>query len=330
MKSKKELIREWNKIKPKETPVVLTEFNSQKIIIKDESKNLTNTYKAKHGWMLGKHYLENIYPRPFIYYLGSTGNAGISDFLFVDKLNKMIGEEKVIVANFYPEHYDSKLLGPDSFGRFTNGRKFRESMENYKGSRLIRVDFNEKYWFGKPCLDKMNELGINANKNNSLDITEGFNPTYNQVMQEFISQIKNKFQKIPKTLVIIQYGAGMLYDDCKEVSKNLPIDFIAVSTGDLKSIADKICDNSETWQESLKDLREKGYTKANNSGDKIYHVNEQEILYALSKFKELNIEAEPSGAAGFALILRLKEIIKKKYDLIAVINTGNGIKEIGI
>ncbi len=71
----------------------------------------------------------------------------------------------------------------------------------------------------------MNELGLNVTKDNSVDITEGFNPTYKQVMQEFIEQIKEHYHStFPKTLVVIQFGAGMLYDDSKEVIKesNLP------------------------------------------------------------------------------------------------------------
>lgn len=327
MTSKKELIKIWNKLKPVQTPVIFTNINGQNIAIKDESKNETGTYKAKHGWMMGLDYITNHYPNPFVYYLGSTGNAGIADFAYADKLNELLGEKKVLVANFYPVHYDSKLLGPDSFGRFTDGKRFRKDMEKYSSGRLLQVDFKEKYWFGEPCLKRMNEVGINVTPNNSLDITEGFKPTYSQVMKEFIKQIKGHFSYIPKTIAVIQYGAGMLYDDAKEISKELPIDFVAVSTGNKETIADKICDSSETWQVSQKELVERGYTKARNSGDRIYQVSEQEILLALSRFKELGIEAEPSGAAGLAIVPRLEQIVRENYDLIAVINTGNGIKK---
>ena len=43
----------------------------------------------------------------------------------------------------------------------------------------------------------------------------------------------------------------------------------------------------------------------------------------MAQFKELGIEAEPSGAAGMAMMPRFNG----SYDLIAVINTGNGIKK---
>src|SRR3989344_2823863 len=96
-----ELIRRWENEKPKMTPVVFTELNGQKIVIKDESKNITGTYKAKHGWMMGLDYLKNHFPNKFVYFLGSTGNAGMADFAFADKLNLLLkeiaGEEKVIV-----------------------------------------------------------------------------------------------------------------------------------------------------------------------------------------------------------------------------------------
>lgn len=316
---REELIRKWDKIKPTQTPVIFVDFNGQKIAIKDESQNITDTYKAKHGWMMGKHYLENVFPKKFLYYLGSTGNAGLADFAYADKLNEMIGEEKVLVANFYPEHYETKILGPDSFGRFTDGKRFREEMEKYKSGKVIQVNFKEKYWFGQPCLEKMKEMGLDTTK--TMDITEGFQPTYEQVFKEFTEQIRKQYGTIPRTLAIVQFGAGMLYNDSKAVAKNL-MDFMAVSTGNKNTIADKICDSSESWQESLDDLIRKGFTKAKNSGDNIYHVDEEEIKSALNYFRSLGIEAEPSGAAGMAMAPKIKG-----YDLIAVVNTGNGIKK---
>lgn len=327
MDKKIELIKKWEKCKPEKTPVIFSELNGQRIAIKDESQNKTDTYKDKHGWMMGLDYLENYFPNSFIYYLGSTGNAGIADFAYADKLNELLGEYKVTVVNFYPTQYDKKLLGPDTLGRFTDGKTFRERMEQFKSGKLIQVDFNERYWFGQPCIEEMEKYGLIATPKNSMDITEGFKPTYNQVMEEFIDQIKEKDGYIPKTLAIIQYGAGMLYDDSKAIAKDLPIDFIAVSSGNKDTIADKICDSSESWQESLTDLTEKGFTKAKNSGDKIYGISEQEIRSAMAIFKTLGIESEPSGSAGMAIIPRINEIVKEQYELIAVINTGNGIKK---
>jgi hypothetical protein len=326
-KARKELLERWQKVRPSETPVIFANVNGQDIAIKDESQNITDTYKAKHGWMMGLHYLQTVFPNPFVYFLGSTGNAGIADFAFADMLNEMLGEKKVVVANFFPLHYDRKLLGPDSMGRFTDGKRFREAMEQSRSGRLIQVDFKEKYWFGQPCLDKMNELGMRVTSENSMDITEGFKPTYTQVMKEFVKQIKARYGYVPRTLAIVQFGAGMLYDDSKAVvqERNLPIDLIAVSTGNTETIADKICDSSQSWQESLSDLRDRGFTRAKNSRDRIYQVGEQEILYALMQFRQLGIESEPSGAAGMAIVPRIKEIITKPYDLVAVINTGNGI-----
>ncbi|MFA6461564.1 MAG: hypothetical protein WCV90_04800 [Candidatus Woesearchaeota archaeon] len=330
-----ELLTKWEEYQPKGTPVLFTKYHNISLAVKDESVNLTGTYKARHGWKMGWDYLTNHFPYNFIYYLGSTGNAGIADFAFADLLNDLLGEERVVVANFYPKHYDTKLLGPDSQGRFTDGKRFREEMEKYRSGRLIQVDFKEKYWFDNfesentPCLDRMIELGLDARRDNSLDITEGFKPTYNQIMEEYVTQIKGCYGYVPRTLAIIQFGAGMLYDDSKAValSHNWPIDFMAVSTGNKKTIADKICDSSETWQRSLKELREVGFTTAKNSGDLIHQIDEQEILLAMQMFKELRIEAEPSGAAGMAMVPRILPKIKDRYDLIAIINTGNGVKE---
>lgn len=366
--SRTELLQRWQQYKPQPASPIYTEWCRRKIIIEDESHHPTGTYKARHGWKMGEHYLQNHFPNPFIYYLGSTGNAGMADFHYADLLNATLGESKIKVVCFYPEHYDRKLLGPDSFGRFTDGKKVREQMEKYASGKVISVDFKERYWFddcnlgSTPCLDKMVELGVSVTRDNSLDITEGFKPTYTSLMEEYISQINSRFTTIPKTLMIIQFGAGILYNDCMAVAMNKwpqdykrcsldtfvsesvygcfcrvpanspwPIGFLAVSSGNKKTIADKIHDSSETWQFSTKDLLNIGRTfiKKSDLGyrDLIYHVEEQEILSAMSKFKELGIEAEPSGAAGMSIIPRLSEIVRREYDLVAVINTGNGIKE---
>ena len=125
---RKDLLLRWKR--PKKTPVIFTDQHGQAIAIKDENKNLTDTFKAKHGWMMGRHYLENIFPEKFIYYLGSTGNSGIADLAYADMLNDMLGEGNVQVVNFYPKHYDHKLLGPDSNGLFSRGNNFRKQMPN--------------------------------------------------------------------------------------------------------------------------------------------------------------------------------------------------------
>jgi len=331
---KESLIQEWLTHKPKETPVTFTKIKGKNVVIKDESQNITGTYKAKHGWMMGLDYLKNHYLENFTYYIGSTGNAAMADFAYADKLNNLLGEEKITVACFYPKHYDAKQLGPDSKGRKITGLDVRKKLESFQSGKVLPVDFEEKYWFDDfknnytPCLDLMNKKGFNVNRENSKDITEGFNPTYKQVMNEFASQIQKQCGAIPKTLAIVQFGAGMLYDDTKSViqENNLPIDILAVSTGNINTIADKICDSSESWQESLEDLAKQGHTTAKNSGDKIYHLSEEEIRKGLQIYTHLGIEAEPSGAASMGFLDKIDQIVKKDYELIAVINTGNGIK----
>lgn len=332
--SKESLIQQWLTQKPKETPIAFTKIKGKDVVIKDESQNITGTYKAKHGWMMGLDYLQNQYPNKFTYYLGSTGNAAMADFTYADKLNNLLGEEKVTIACFYPKHYDAKQLGPDSKRRNITGLDVRKKLESYRSGIVLQVDFEEKYWFDDfknnytPCLDLMHQQGFNVNRKNSKDITEGFNPTYKQVMNEFANQIKQQYGFIPNTLAIVQFGAGMLYDDTKLViqENNLPIDTLAVSTGNINTIADKICDSSESWQESLEDLTKKGQTIAKKSGDRIYHLSEEEIRKGLQIYANLGIEAEPSGAASLGIIDRINEITKNEYELIAIINTGNGIQ----
>src|SRR3989344_4728150 len=248
MNLREHFLQKWYTLHPRETPVIFTQVSSQPLVIKDESKNETRTYKAKHGWMMGLDYLTHHYPLPFIYYLGSTGNAAMADFFYTDLSNDLLGQDLVSVVCFYPLSYDTKTLGPDSFGRFTDGKRVRESLEQYRSGRVIQVDFSKAYWFGKICLEKMCELGIQATAHNSLDITEGFKPTYSEIMEEFIAQIRAQYSFVPHTLFIIQFGAGMLYDDSKVVlqAQNISCDLVAVSTGNRETLADKICDSSQS------------------------------------------------------------------------------------
>ncbi len=322
---RKDLLNKLELRRPEDGQVIFTYLDGQRLAIKDESQHATDTYKDWHGWGMDVDYVKNRHPKKFIYYLVSTGNAGMSDLYFADELNKILGEEKITVVVFYPKHYDTKLLGPDSKRRWTNGKRFREEMERY--GKVIQVDFNERFWSRQACLDRMNEEGIPATPENSMDITEGFKPTYDQIMENFGAQIIKKFGYFPRTLAVKQFGAGMLYDDCKAVARRhrWPVDFLAVSTGNKDTIADKICDVSETWQESRSDLMTNGYTIARNSGDRIYQVSDQDIFWAMEQFDSRGLESSPSGASGLAGVRTAKQIVGKRYELIATIGTGNEI-----
>ena len=243
---RQELIQKWQELKPAITPLVFTTINGENVAIKDESQNRTGTYKDKHGWMMGQHYLHNVFPSRYTYFLVSTGNAAIADVAYADMLNELMKKPRIQVINFFPKHYDKKVLGPDSFGRFTDGYRFWLSMENYLSASNEKVDFDEKFWNTNACREHLNKKGLCLTPENSMDITEGFNPTYTQVAEEFVQQIwehtvgragKTKEQMadqyytsrgdfFPQTLLVTQFGAGMLYDDCKQYiqEQKLPIE----------------------------------------------------------------------------------------------------------
>ncbi len=350
---RKDLLRKWEEKRPGLDRTIqeqgrvyfYTRGLGEQIAISDQHYfTAGGTYKDWHGWVMGRDYLMHHFPKRFTYYLTSSGNAGMSDFHYSDRLNEVMGEQRLRVVCFYPKHYDRKVLGPNNTGRWTTGKLFREEMETSSSGRVIRVDFNERFWSDNfesgetPCLDKMNEAGLDISRQNSMDITEGFKPTYSRIMENYGKAIIEKFGYFPRTLFVIQFGAGMLYDDCKAVAKarGWPADFLAVSTGNKDTVADKIFDSSETWQESHRDLVESGYTVAKSSGDRIYHVTDQEIIMGMSEFtRRLHLMAEPAGAVGMGFVLRKdgmtkRKITKKKYDLFAVINTGDGISHVAM
>ena len=59
-----ELLMEWDKHRP-HSDLKVSSFSGKPLVIKDESSQRTGTYKDWHGWMLGKHYLQNHFPNPF-------------------------------------------------------------------------------------------------------------------------------------------------------------------------------------------------------------------------------------------------------------------------
>lgn len=320
-----ELLIKWGRLRP-HSEVKVSSFEGKSLIIKDESTQKTGTYKDWHGWMLGQHYIQNHFPNPFFYYLTSTGNAAVSDAVFAEELNGILGKEKVNVVNFYPLQYSGRLLGPDSFGRFANSDNVKEFLQTKL--KLLEVDYDKKIWSGKNCLERMLEENLPVTLDNSREITEGFNPTYLVVMKEFAAQIEMQHGKIPRTLLVIQFGAGMLYYDCKSVinAQGLPIDVIGCTAGNPETIADKVHDYSGLWIDGHDKLVENGSATARKDNGLIHHVDDQNILRAMDYFKNHGIDSEPSGAAGLALLYKKPELVKN-YDLIAIINTGNGIKK---
>ncbi len=342
-RQRRELFERWKKhYRSPITPVTFTTIDGKNVAIKDESQNSTDTYKEQHGSTMAEHYLQHAFPEEHTYYLVSTGNAAFSDFVYAERINKLVGEQKVRVINFWPKHYDTKLLGPDSHGRFTTGKRFRQRMEDFPSGRNEVVDFTEAFWDTETCRKHLNKQGLNLTPENSTDITEGFNPTYEPVMKYYARQIQfnewiereDLLRQFPKTLLVVQYGAGMLHDDCKKVirEQQLPIDVLAVSTNRADTIADKMCDTSGRWQDHTEIVGKQGTSTARKTGDIIYHVTDQEILFALQQMRAMkDMEAESTGAGGLAILPRLETIIGKerldKYDLLAFINTGNGIRE---
>jgi threonine synthase len=102
---------------------------------------------------------------------------------------------------------------------------------------------------------------------------------------------------------------------------------IPVSVPFEQSIADKLWG---PWWVDVKSLEKigKGLTKIGGRSYFVYRIEDQEILDAMEKLKG-EISAEPSGAAGFAILYRMKKIVNTfdpKKNSVVVLNTGNGLR----
>jgi len=110
--------------------------------------------------------------------------------------------------------------------------------------------------------------------------------------------------------------------------EHIPIEGIKLQTNHIKELFKDLEHALYIIDLTLKELRDGGKTTAKKiKNTTIYQVEDPEIRAALERFREHGIEAEPSGAAGMAIVPRAQEIAERPYDLVAVINTGNGIKQ---
>lgn len=307
-------------------------FGIASLYVKDESKNPTHTFKDRLAFEMLRPILNDIATgrkiKKTTFGSISYGNTALSLGYYCKQLNEQFGEEIVNAIAFIPPALKSKVFGPDSSGKKLRASEVLKKVN--ENCELIEIDLSAKLY-------RSEDLELLARKSeycleDFVDVTEGLNrPAYEAIISEAIEQ---QLKNIPD-YVIVPFGAGILCNEIIDYIKdnNLKTKVIPVSSGNPDTLAVMLY--GPIWVDT-KGLVNKGIGLT--SHDKIdlkgrirepyyvYQVNEDEILSALQTLKQLKISCEPSGASGFAILPRLKEISPEFHPdkhSVLVINTGN-------
>lgn len=302
----------------------ISEFGCETLFVKDESSHPTHTFKDRLASAVDKYFIEKIHPSKAVWASISYGNTAYSLGFCARQRNEICRKDIVTAVAFVPLKLSDRSFGPDTDGKIVDGKTYLKKIEEL--CIAIPIDLDERYWTSPDLEKKVRELGIDGE---FIDVTEGLGhlgrTSYTGVISESLEQIGG----VPD-YVIVPFGAGILYNETVDYLRKEGIQtrVIPVSVGDSMSIADKLY--GPIWIEDVGGLKAKGTAKSKHKEFPciIHGVEDSEILDALDRIKKHGIKAEASGAAGFALVPRLKQICpefdKKKHSVL-VINTGDGL-----
>ena len=325
--------------KPGNTPVadVSGMFGVARLFMKDETKNPTHTFKDRLAFEMLQPVIESLNKgedaKKVTFGSISYGNTAFSMGYYCNQLNKMCGRTVVNAVAFVPPKLFNKKFGPNTEGSIVDAKTVLGKIA--KTCELVDIDLSAKVYREKD----LEELARKKGKvlDHFVDITEGLNrPAYVNIIIEAIAQLKS-----PPDFVIVPFGAGIL---CNEIidyinDNNLKTKVIPVSSGNPNTIA--IMLYGPIWVDTKALARDgKGWTKHDATDRKgrtrkpylVYHVEDAELVKAMRVLNDNGITAEASGASGFALLPRLKEIdatFDPRKSTVLVINTGNGLLNFG-
>jgi len=312
-------------------------FGVQTLFVKDETINPTHTFKDRLAYEAVRPIMEAInLNKSFLrttFGSISYGNTAHSLGYYASKLNQAAKEKIVSVACFIPPYLKEKTFGPNTEGQAISPQTYLAKMfNNYAEAQSIEIDLSKQIYRSED-LEKI-ARAEDVVLDRFIDITEGLDhPVYVNIIKEVVEQQL----KAAPDYVIVPFGAGILCNEILDyISDNkLTTKVIPVSSGDPETIA--IMLYGPIWVDT-KALLEKGVTmtrhmipdKKGRSREQylVYHISDKEIIEAMEILRKENISAEASGAAGFAILPRLKYIdpnFRSQKHSVLVINTGNGL-----
>ncbi|PIR03800.1 MAG: hypothetical protein COV59_03965 [Candidatus Magasanikbacteria bacterium CG11_big_fil_rev_8_21_14_0_20_39_34] len=324
-------------VKPGNTPIIVpreTIYGIKNLLIKDESKNPTHTFKDRLAYEMIRPLLEEIrqgkIPKPITFGSISYGNTARSMGYYVSLLNEMAGYEVSRAVAFIPPKLEKKTFGPDTSSSVVTAKEVIGHLHDT--CEIVPIDLSKKIYRSKDIenLAKKHKKVIGE----FVDITEGLNrPAYVNIIIEAIEQQL----RFSPDYVIVPFGAGIL---CNEVidyvdEHKLKTKVIPVSSGDPNTIAVMLygpiwVDTEELFVKGQALTRHEPIDKKGRHRTQytVYHVTDEEICSAMNELKKNNIDAEPSGASGIAILNRLKTIdpnFNPDIHTVLTINTGDSL-----
>ena len=275
--------------------------------LKDESKNPTGTHKDRMAWEIVVTYRDFLLAKKRNQIKGplpqmsivSSGSAALAIQTVLNKYN--LPNLKVLTDS----HLSPKII----------------SALKKIGCKIYKIDLSKKSFNFREILALTHNLnGFDITSSEALDPTTRF---YDWLAYEFIP-----------------FGTGNLYENIlninkKEVSTKFhdprfrgkieilrKCNFLGVTTNNPKSKADKLYSPhlpfvhfDEQW---IKFYRHAGFC---GSKSEVHLLKEWYLDKALKIAREQKIDCEPSGIAGLALLLQLKNKIPKNKKIL-IVNTG--------
>lgn len=284
--------------------------------LKDESTNATGTHKDRLAWEMIVTYRDILLakkdnkvnePLPSLSII-TSGCAGVAIQSMLNKYN--LPPLKCLVDL----NLDKKLV--DELERL--------------GCELYFIDLSRRALSWKEILEY-------TNNPNGIDITsaEGLDPNtrfYDWLSYETVNQSPD--------YCFIPFGSGHLYENivnvCKkevstvhhdprfkgDVQKLRNCQFIGATVNDPKSKADKLYALHRPFllfeEQWIRCYKLSGFCGQNSN---VYLLRERYLDEALTLADDLGINAEPSGLAGLAMLLQMKDQIPRDKKIL-IVNTG--------
>jgi|GEM_PF-805556 len=312
-----------------------------KIYLKDESFNPTGTHKDRLAYEIAMHYKE-IRPRKKLVFQGSpklslitSGGAGIAiqSVLthFNTKLNVLLDEGIKKRELYFDEKLKRKIIGADIINALKNA-----------GSNIFFADFKKKLNSDEICELTDNHDGFDLTFAEDIEyIKENYydflayeiinqSPDYiflpfgsGDLMRGLLSIIKKEkeFTKPSKRMFVRRKGLNNIkVYGATTFNPNSKMDKLyssVFSDNENKVICEKIIDEGYVYNKT----NPADFDRASG----IVGVEEEFVEKAYKVAADFSINCEPSGIAGLALLMQLKEdgeIDIPKDKKILVVNTG--------
>ncbi|MCB9805527.1 PLP-dependent lyase/thiolase [Candidatus Nomurabacteria bacterium] len=283
--------------------------------LKDESKNPTGTHKDRMAWEIIVAYKNFLVAKDKGQIVGelphmsiiSSGSAAIAIQTQLNKYN--LPNLKVLVDT----NTDQKIIS---------------KLEKI-GCEVFVTDLSRK------SLNWQEILILTHNK-------EGFDITSNEAIDPFYDWLSYEIINNSPDYCFIPFGTGNLYENILNVNKKeisavennhdprfggdintlMNCNFLGATTNNPQTLADKLYSPhlpfvhfDEQW---IRFYRYSGYC---GKGSGVHLVKEKFMQEAMKIAEDNSIDTEPSGIAGLALMLQMKENIDTSSKIL-IINTG--------